>query len=115
MNCKFVILENDRTVIAITKWHGKTYKGFARCSENDEWNEDLGKRLAAARVELKVARAREHQADIEMRQILRLQNQIYEAGKKVAAYNRDAGKKWFDAQKNLDAILEEAGVRPTTF
>lgn len=55
---RFVVLPAKRMVIALTKYRGKTVKGVAICSEHDEWDEEVGKRIASARAGVNVARKR---------------------------------------------------------
>lgn len=49
---RFVITPNK--VIALTSYAGKTIKGIAKCHPNDVFNEEVGKKIAAARCNQKV-------------------------------------------------------------
>lgn len=57
---KFIVTDNK--VIALSHDAGKVVRGVAKCSPNDEFNVEFGKKLAAARCNLKVAQRREARA-----------------------------------------------------
>ena len=46
-------------VVAVASYAGQTIRGVAKCSEQDEFNLETGKELAAARCAVKIAKARE--------------------------------------------------------
>ena len=45
-------------VVAVSSFAGQTVKGVAKCNPNDEFNLECGKKLAAARCNVKVANKR---------------------------------------------------------
>ena len=45
-------------IIATTTYAGRLVKGVARCHEADEWNEEIGKKIAAYKCNLKVQKKR---------------------------------------------------------
>jgi hypothetical protein len=47
-----------KQVIAVSSYAGRTVKGYANCSLEDEFSIETGKELAAARCNLKVAQKR---------------------------------------------------------
>ena len=47
-----------REIIALAKYHGKTYRGKARCHPDDTFDLDIGKELAARRCDLAIRKAR---------------------------------------------------------
>lgn len=55
---KFHIDPGAGVVVALSTFAGKQYRGVARCSKDDHFDEEYGKRLAAARCGLRIARAR---------------------------------------------------------
>ena len=55
---KYVIIPEKQMIIAITTYAGKTVKGVARCHDNDVWNEEIGKKIAAYKCNLKVQKKR---------------------------------------------------------
>lgn len=107
---RFVVLPEKRMVIALTSYRGKTVKGVAICSEHDEWDEEVGKRIASARAGVNVARRRlkEIQEDLDWteKKIAYLEN-MRESD--IERYERAQDK--FDAQfDELCSALSDAGV-----
>ena len=50
--------QGNKQVIAISTYAGRTVKGVATCAPEDEYNLEAGKKLAAAKCEVKVATKR---------------------------------------------------------
>ena len=105
---KYVIrtmANGNKQIIALSTYGGKVVKGKATCAPDDNYDEETGKKLAAARCELKVAKKRYQRAitkrraaDIELsRQKRYLQEcQCYEID---SAYALD------EANENLNIII----------
>lgn len=55
---KYKFFRDGNTIIAVTTYAGKTVKARAKCDPRDEFNEEEGKRIAAERCALKVAKKR---------------------------------------------------------
>lgn len=55
-NYKYIVTNNK--VIALSSYAGKTVRGVAKCHPNDVFDEEFGKKLAAARCNLKIAEKR---------------------------------------------------------
>lgn len=51
----FVVCKEQKKVICITKYKGKTVKGTAKCMETDVFSEDIGKRIAKAKCQYYVS------------------------------------------------------------
>ena len=45
-------------VVAVASYAGRTVRGVAKCSDQDEFNLETGKKLAAARCAMKIAKKR---------------------------------------------------------
>ena len=60
---KYKYYTNGNKVYAVSTYAGKTVRGSATCHETDEFNEEVGKKLAALRCDLKVRRKRKQAAD----------------------------------------------------
>ena len=58
---KFFV-NGKKEVVAMSTYAGRYVKGIAKCSPEDEFDVEFGKRLAAARCNLKVAQKREANA-----------------------------------------------------
>ena len=60
---KYKIDEEKRTIVAMSTFAGKTVVGVARCAEEDEFNIETGKKIAAARCSVKIAEKRMKRAE----------------------------------------------------
>lgn len=47
-----------REIIALAKYNGKTFRGYARCHPEDTFDFEIGKEIAARRCDLAIRRAR---------------------------------------------------------
>jgi hypothetical protein len=52
----YIIDKDNRTVTAISEYAGKPVKGIAKCSPEDEFDENVGVKLATARCKTKIAK-----------------------------------------------------------
>lgn len=102
---KYIVLPNK--VIAISTYAGKTVRGVAKCDPRDEFDVEVGKRLAEARCNAKVAAKRlsraikkadeaEHQIDLA---------DAYHA--KMVDYFNDAGHAYDAALAELSKLEDE--------
>lgn len=96
-----------RQVIAVSTYAGKPVRGIAKCDPRDDFSIDTGKKLAAARCNLKVAikrkkRAQEQveKAQAEAQRLLRRYNEMQQ-------YLIDANEKVIAAHVELDNLLNE--------
>ena len=55
---RYHIDEPNRTVVAIGAFAGKVITGVARCDDVDEFDAEIGKKIATARCALKIAKKR---------------------------------------------------------
>ena len=76
------INHSNREVIAISTYAGKTVRGVAKLTPGDTFDEEAGKKLAAARCNEKVARKRLARAATKIKEAER----AYQ--KEIAWYNR---------------------------
>ena len=79
----------------------REYVGIARCSENDEFDEEFGKRLALARAKAKKADAMQKNF---FKVVEWLDDFNYFMGKKYDSLYRN----WIELLKDKDALLEQA-------
>ncbi len=61
---KYKIDEEKRTVVAFSTFAGKVVTGVARCADTDEFDTEIGKKLAAARCSVKIAEKRMKRAEM---------------------------------------------------
>ena len=63
--------EKNRIVtVAISTYEGKTVKGYAKCHVNDTYDENIGRELAAARCNEKIAKKRAKRAEKKLNEAL---------------------------------------------
>ena len=55
---RFYVNEKEKTVYAISTFAGKIVRGIAKCAPEDNFDVEFGKRLAASRCNMKVAKRR---------------------------------------------------------
>ena len=100
---KFYQFKNENgglTIVAASTYAGKTVKGYAKCDPRDEFDIEKGKKLAAARCNLKIAEKR------KMRAADKYMDAASEADK--AAEYFDRMKQYFmDADDQVDAAAAE--------
>ena len=59
-------------VVAVASYAGRTVRGVAKCSDQDEFNLETGKKLAAARCAMKIAKKRVKYARVEREHWLKM-------------------------------------------
>ena len=102
MKCKFYQYKNENggiTIAAVSRYGGKVVKGLAKCSPDDEFDEEKGKALAQARCELKIAEKRNKKAS---KQYLEAVVTLEQATKKFA----DMKQYYMDTIDQIDAAIE---------
>jgi hypothetical protein len=87
----FHINEEGKKVVAVTHYGGRTIRGMAKCSPEDVFDVEFGCKLAVARAERKVARAKVRNASTKYLQ---------------AAIAADKAEKHFDNMKQyyMDSV-----------
>ena len=104
MTVKYIINPTKKYVIAIVKSDGKAVKGVAKCSPNDTFDEEVGKRLAAARCKVKVMKKQAESAS----RYVELYRELKEgAERKLAEHEQFAWDCWLKVD-NAEAELKEA-------
>lgn len=78
----FVNKNGQKVISARATYAGKTVKGYAKCDPRDEYDEEKGKELAAARCEARIAKKRMNYSI----------HKVAEARKKVIAAQRELEK-----------------------
>lgn len=106
---KYVTYTNEngsREIAAITTYGGRYVKAVAKCNPVDEYNEDAGKELAAARCNVKVAQKRVIAAVKAEKEAIR----ELEAAKKrylaMQQFRIDAGMELQTAKTELADIID---------
>ena len=103
---KFIILPEQKKVIALTSYAGKTVKGVAVCSEHDEFDVETGKRLAAARANVK----RKARAEKKLAYFDKIIEDVEREYHELEGYAYDAGERWENAIDELAGVLNDVGA-----
>jgi hypothetical protein len=93
------------TIVALSSYGGKPVKGYAKCDPRDDFDFEAGKKLAAARCNMKVAKKRRARAAEKYLEALEVFNQAKIAYENMREYYMDADDKLDDAALNLRNIL----------
>lgn len=103
---KYRFYTNGSRVIAVSTYCGKTVRGVAVCHPDDNFDIEIGKRIAAARCNEKIAEKR----------LARASNKANEAGldviraqqhqKEMQAYYNDAYIAYNDAAREHDMLIK---------
>ena len=108
---KYVIYTDKETnkiyTIAISTYAGKTVKGIAVCEPEDAFDEEYGKRLAAARCEEKVAQRRLRNAEAKHNEARARLADSGDYALKMGNYYADSRVALAEAATNLEKILSE--------
>jgi len=97
---------NGRKVIAVSTYAGRRVKGVAVCSQDDKFDLERGKELAAARCGVRIARKRLQRADRKLREAERATREAQEFYHKMLNYHADAFCAVEDAIEAEENILK---------
>lgn len=107
---KFIILPEQKKVIALTSYAGKTVKATAVCSEHDEFDIETGKRLASARANVKVAMKRKARAEKKLAYFDKIIEDVEREYHELEAYLYMADERWENAIDELAGVLNDVGA-----
>ena len=106
----FVATKTDGTpyqVVAVSTYAGRKVRGVAKCDPRDEFSVENGKKLAAARCNLKIAEKRAKRAEKKWAEA----NEMVIAQKRhcdrMKAYASDSQIELKHAQIDLDNLLQQ--------
>lgn len=104
---KYFTDDKNKLVVAASTYAGKTVRGVAKCSDDDTFDLEKGKKLAAARCNLKVAEKRLKRAQEKLERASIDADKVNDYYDKMCYYYSDADLDYDDACKALRKILEE--------
>lgn len=97
-------------IIALSYYRGKTVKGIAKCSPEDEYNEELGRKIAEARCNQAVNRHRLEGAQANCKQLIIEAENIKRKLKKATEYLVETQKQYDASVEKLNNIMEECNI-----
>ena len=104
---KYHFYHNDNQIIAVSTYAGKIVRAAAKADPRDEFDEDYGKRLAAARCNYKVAKKRRAAAKRKMYKLEREMAQLEIQYEKAVMWFNDASVAKYEAADDVIQILAE--------
>ena len=105
---KYYTFKNENggtTVVAVSSYAGKPVKGYAKCDPRDDFDLEEGKRLAAARCNVKVANKRVARASQKYLEAATAAMEAAEHFEKMKQYYMDSVDKADDAAEGLRNII----------
>lgn len=97
----------DNKVIAVTTYAGKTVRGIAKCDPRDKFDIDLGRELARARADVKVAEKRYDRASHKVDEALYARDEAERRVDDMYAYLDDAEYELSRARHFLDRLEDK--------
>ena len=95
------------TIVAASTYAGKTVKGYAKCDPRDEFDIEKGKKLAAARCNLKIAEKRKARAAYKYMESAREADKAAEYFDRMKQYFMDADDQVDEARAELDELMKD--------
>ena len=93
-------------VIAVSSYAGRPVRGVAKCASDDEFNLEIGKKLAAARCNQKIALKRAKRASREYHKAIQARNEAQARVEAMSSYQTDANIALGVADEAIREILE---------
>ena len=94
-------------IIAMSTYGGKTVKGKAICHPDDAFDEETGKKIAAARCNLKIANKRAKRAKAQYEEATKAYVAAYKRVKDMEQYYDDAVAEAAEGRNHLISLLDE--------
>lgn len=91
----------DNKTIAISTYAGKTVRGIAKTDPRDEFDAEYGRKLAAARCAVKIAKKRRARAEKMLKKAQHKMNEVCQYVERMKAYDADARNEYEKAIFNV--------------
>ena len=104
---KYKFYVNGNQVIAVSSFAGRTVKGTAHCADEDNFNLEIGKEIAAARCNLKISEKRYQRAVKRFNEAYNKLIAAEEFLQKMIDYSEDAGIGVMKARAELGELLKK--------
>ena len=104
---KYTYIITHNKIIALSSYAGKTVRGVAKCHPGDNFDENFGKKLAAARCNLKIAIKRYARARDKYNEIVDEYTKAAELLKERTKFLEDTYVRLVNARKELDELNRE--------
>lgn len=107
---KYIYIVDGSEIKAIQTYAGRIYVGRAKCALQDEFDFETGKRLAAARCNEKIAKARFNYARKKYLEAYRLKERALQQFEKYSQFFDDASEAYDEAIYDKEEIEVDLGV-----
>ena len=104
---KFYIDEKNRKVIAVTRYAGRKVRAVAKCAPEDEFNIEIGTKLAIARCEWKVAKIKLRNAGSCYMKAAKAADEAALRLSKMKDYYMDSVDQLDEAGAAMQAVIEK--------
>ena len=94
-------------VVAVSTYAGKTVRGTAKCSPEDNFSLEDGQALAAARCNLKISEKRRNRAMRKLEEAKRTMADAQQNFEKMLHYFEDASNALADAHAEVNELMDE--------
>ena len=98
---------NIDKVVAVSSYAGKKVRGVAKCNAEDTFDETLGKELATARCNLKIAEKRHKRAQSEYEKAAKAMYYTEKRFQEMCDYLKDAAKEEDEAKNVLSKVISK--------
>ena len=103
----FYISENQKQVIAVSTYAGRTVRGVAKCDPRDEFSVEKGKQLAAARCALKIAEKRSKRAAKKYKEATVEAEERFKYAHKMQDYVISSNHELLEIRDKVNQLLSE--------
>lgn len=104
---KYRFYFGENKVIAVSTYEGKTVRGVAKCDPQDNFDIELGKQLAAARCNQRIAQKRKMRADRELKKAVIVYDKTMKHMYAMNDYYEDACAAAKQADVRVTKLLEK--------
>ena len=101
---KYIVNRDKKMVVAVSSYCGRSVYGRAFCAENDQFDAEIGKLLAAARCDHKICQKRAYRAFDKYKKALEAQKKANEFVQKMSEYYSQSCAEYEDAKNRLESI-----------
>lgn len=106
-NYKIYVDEKNKTVIAVCRYAGRNIRAVAKCAPEDTFDIEFGTKLAKARCDLKVARAKIQNASVAYMKASVAADEAQRKYDKMKQYYIDSVDQFDEAYAIVDSIIKE--------
>lgn len=104
MNDRYSYFFTPNKVICVSSYAGRKVRGVAICSPDDQFDPEIGMKLARARCDVKIARKRYERAGQKFDEALVQSHAVDALCRRMADYYNDSFRAYNDATQDLKAL-----------